>query len=303
MNWLKIITAIILLGLLWGCDREEEALPVIGYSEQPPELGVQSYRFAIHPLYSPGRLFEKFAPVVDYLNQQFHGFKLVLEASRDYPAYDEKIRAQQPDFLLPNPFQTLIALRYGYHVIGKVADDSDFRGLILVRKDSPIQKVTDLKGGVIVAPGPTALAATMMPKYYLATHGLDVQRDVRYHYAGTQESTMMTLYLKQADAATTWPVPWRLLQQQRPHVAAQLKVMWQTETLPSNSVMAHERVPASVAKQVMAALVAMGEDPVGRRLLQDSTFTEFVYADDQTYAPVEAFIQQYSQRVEPVEIK
>jgi len=301
---LALITGVImaLALLLSGCAPEEDAAPPIEYADTPPQRDTV-YVFAIHPLYSPGRLFEKFAPLIDHLNRQFDGFALELEASRDYPAYDRKIRSQRPDFLLPNPFQTLIGLKHGYHVIGKVDDDENFRGIILVRRADAIRKVTDLRGGVIAAPGPTALAATMMPKYYLQTHGLDVKRDVRYLYTGTQESTMMALVLGNARAATTWPIPWRLFQRQRPDLAGQLRVAWRTDTLPSNSVMAHERVPKAVADQVIQALIALSQTEKGRRLLQESTFTGFVAATDKTYEPVRAFLRRYSELVEPVEIE
>ncbi len=293
---------IALLLTLSACSDERVSPPSLSYGERSP-VQTPVYSFAIHPLYSPGRLFEKFSPLIDYVNARLEGAKLVLQASQDYPAYDRKIRAQQPDFLLPNPFQTLIALRHGYHVFGKVADDSDFRGIILVRKDSGIRRVADLKGGVIAAPGPTALAATMMPKYFLASNGLDVKRDVTYTYTGTQESTIMALYLKRVSAATTWPIPWRLMQRNRPDVAAQLRVAWRTDTLPSNSLMAHERVPEAVLNQVRRILFSMSDDPRGRKILQASTFVRFVAASDATYAPVEAFIRAYSEKVEPVELK
>ncbi len=297
-----IIGVWLILGLT-ACRQAPEAPPEIHYGHASP-VEVPVYTVAIHPLYSPGRLFEMFSPVLEYLNKHLKGkAKLKLEASQNYTVYDEKIRAQEPDFLVPNPFQTLIALRHKYHVIGKVADDSNFRGIILVRKSDAIHKVSDLKGGVIAAPGPTALAATMMPKYFLATHGLDVNKDVRYYYTGSQESTIMALYLQKAQAATTWPVPWHLMQKTRPKVAAALRVAWQTETLPSISVMAHERVPQAVAHAVIKALVEMERHQTGKRLLQASTFGTFDYANDQAYAPVAEFIHAYGELVEPVEVR
>lgn len=301
MKWVWRCCLLLGWALLSACSRTE-APPKIEYADTPPVVDNPVYTLAIHPLYSPGSLFEKFEPVVRYVNQRVKGFSLRLEASRNYAAYDDKIRAKKPDFLLPNPFQTLIGLHHGYHVIGKVADDENFRGIILVRRDGNIRAVTDLRGGEIAAPGPTALAATMMPKYYLATHGLDVHKDVRWRYTGSQESTIMSLYLGEVRAATTWPVPWKLMQRTRPEVAARLKLAWQTNTLPSNSVMAHERVPASVAEQVIRVLVAMADDPEGKRLLAASTFLRFERADDETYTPVRRFIEAYSRTVEEVSV-
>lgn len=296
---------LLLLGLV-GCG--EQSSSSIGdaqwaYADQSPLDGeTKAYTFAIHPLYSPARLFEAFAPLIDYLNARLPDARLVLEASRNYPEYDQKIIAGRPDFIVPNPFETLIGLRHGYHVHAKVDNDEDFRGIILVRKDSGIRTPTDLKGKVIAAPGKTALAATMMPKYFLATHGVDVHKDVRYLYTGTQESTILSLTLGKAQAATTWPVPWRLIQQHRPELSKTIRVAWKTDTLPSISVMAHNRVPKALARQVADLLIAMKDDPQGRRLLEKSTFVAFEAANDATYEPVRMFIERYSKLVEPVEI-
>ena len=296
------LLAIAGLLMLAGCGDQRRGAPELAYADRPP-VQAKVYVFAIHPLYSPGRLFEKFTPIINYLNQQFDGFSLRLEASRDYPAFDVKIRAERPDFIVPNPFETLIGLKHHYHVHAKVDNDEVFRGIILVRKADSVRRVTDLKGATIAAPGPTALAATMMPKYFLHTHGLDVRRDVKYLYTGTQESTIMALALGNARAATTWPIPWRLFQKTRPDMAQRIRVAWRTRTLPSISVMAHEQVPRGVAEQVARALVDMSKTEEGRRLLQLSTFTGFVRADDATYAPVRAFIENYSRTVEPVRIE
>jgi len=70
-----------------------------------------------------------------------------------------------------------------------MGDDENFRGIILVRKDSAIENVADLKGKAVSYPAPTALAAAMMPQYYLQTHGLDVMNDLDNRYVGSQASS------------------------------------------------------------------------------------------------------------------
>jgi phosphonate transport system substrate-binding protein len=86
-------------------------------------------------------------------------------------------------------------------------DDEMFRGIILVRKDSGIHKVTDLKGKKVSYPALTALAATMMPHYYLHTHGIDVNRDIENLYVGSQESSIMNVLRGHVAAGATGPVP------------------------------------------------------------------------------------------------
>ena len=104
---------------------------------------------------------------------------------------------------MPNPYQTVRSLKFGYSVFGKMGNDELFRGIILVRKDGGIRKLSDLKGKTVCYPAPTALAATMMPQYYLQTHGLNVNHDIENLYVGSQESSIMNVLRGHAAAAGT----------------------------------------------------------------------------------------------------
>lgn len=84
--------------------------------------------------------------MIEYLPNHIKGASCKLEASRNYAAIDKKLYARKFHFALPNPFQTINAIDKGYKVFGTMGDDDNFRGIILVRKDSGIEKVADLKG-------------------------------------------------------------------------------------------------------------------------------------------------------------
>ena len=65
--------------------------------------------------------------------------------------------------MLPNPYETLLAIDRGYRVFAKMGNDEDLRGLIVTRRDSGIESLADLKGRAVSFPAETALAATMLP--------------------------------------------------------------------------------------------------------------------------------------------
>jgi phosphonate transport system substrate-binding protein len=202
---------------------------------------------------------------------------------------------------MPNPYQTVRSLKYGYRVFGKMGNDEMFRGIILVRKDGGIRKVSDLKGKKVSYPAPTALAATMMPQYYLHTHGLDVNRDVENMYVGSQESSIMNVLRGHVAAGATWPVPWKTFQKDNPEMAAQLEVKWQTGTLPNNGWVAREDVPSALAEDVGKALVALDKTQEGRGMLEKLGITRFERATNETYKPVQRYLKTFSETVRPVD--
>ena len=286
--------------LLAACEPPPVSKP-LQYSTAPAGASAPVYRFAVHPLHNPQLLAEAYQPLVDHLNRQLSKAriesKIELEASRDYQAYEEKFRARSPDILLPNPWHTLQAMKVGYHVIAMAGDAEDFKGIFIVRKDSPIRVPADLNGKTVAYPAPSALAAAMMPQLWLATQGLDVRRDTESRYVGSQESAILNAYLKEADAGATWPPPWRAFQKAHPNEAAQLRVIWETPSLISNAVMARSDLPADLVERVRNTLLRLGEDAEGRHVLAAMETARIHPATDASYQVVRRFIADYETRV------
>jgi phosphonate transport system substrate-binding protein len=267
-----------------------------------PSPGPPEYVFAVHPLHNPKRLFEVYGPIVERLNARISGVHFRFEASRNYAEFERKLRERRVHFALPNPYQTVRCLPHGYRVFGKMGDDHLFRGIILVRVDSGIHQVADLKGKTISYPAPTALAATLMPQYYLHTHGLDVNRDVQNVYVGSQESSIMNVHLGLSAAGATWPVPWLAFQRKHPERAKDLIVRWQTEPLPNNALVVRDDVSESLFRQVAVVLFSLQDDAEGRRLLASIPISRFESATGMTYAPVRSYLHTFSVKVRPLDL-
>lgn len=244
---------------------------------------------------------EMYGPILEHLGTAMPGVHFRLEASRNYEDFDKKLYNGRFDFAMPNPYQTVLSLKHGYRVFGKMGDDENFRGLILVRKDSGIRVVHDLKGKKLAYPGPTALAATMMPQYYLHTQGLDVNRDIENVYVGSQESSILNVFRRQVAAGATWPLPWQQFSAEHPDQASQLEVKWQTESLPNNGWVVRNDVPPELASQFARALFGLNGSEEGRKMLARLPIARFEPATDATYAPVRAYLEVFSKTVRPVE--
>lgn len=287
-----------------GCERSSNAPEGPRYGGEPiGEAGGPRYRFAIHPLHNPTKLFKAYQPLIDHLNRRIADAHFELEASRDYPAYEAKFRAREPEFLLPNPWQSLQAMKAGYHVIAMAGDAEDFKGIFVVRRDSPIKQPVDLKGKAVSYPSPTALAACVMPQYYLHKHGIDINKDIQNRYVGSQESSIMNAYMGETAAAATWPPPWRRYQKDHPLEAAELKVIWETPPLVNNAVMVRDDVPVGLRDQVRAVLLGLGRAPEDRRVLEAMETDGFHAANDASYDPVRAYVAVFEKQVRPVETR
>lgn len=300
MKYLLILVLIFPL-LLAGCGEQDEFEYIPKYGETAPFSKI-IYIFGVHPLHNPKRLFEVYQPMINYINAHLKGAELRLEASRNYPAYDKKLFSGHFHFSLPNPYQTVTSTQFGYKIFGKMADDKNFRGIILVRKDNGIQSVNDLKGKIVSYPAPTALAATMMPQWYLYSHGIDINTDITNLYVGSQESSIMSVYLGKSAAASTWPPPWRAFIKERPEVAEKIMVKWETAPLPNNGLVVRSDVPHSIVKQVRDIILSLHTHVEGRTILEAMELSRYEAADDATYEPVREFLKQFENEVRPIRL-
>ena len=282
---------------LMSCSNDQKTEYTPEYASVPLVIGDAVYIIGVHPLHNPKRLHEIFGPIAEYLSQHVDGVRFKIEASRNYAAYDEKLYSRKFHLALPNPFQTINSFKFGYRVFAKMSDDENFRGIFLVRKDSNIKNVSDLKGHAVSFPAPTALAATMMPQYYLQQHGLNVMRDIDIKYVGSQESSIMNVMLGNTIAGATWPPPWRALAKERPELAKQLSVIWQTESLPNNSFVVRDDIKDAIVSEVKQLLLNLHKQPEGKKWLAKMELSKFEAADDRTYDPVLEFLKKFSKEV------
>lgn len=290
--------------LVAGCRRREPAPSGPRYfaAASSAATGAQGarYHFAVHPLHNPLYLAEVYQPLMDHLNQLFGEERFVLEASKDYAQFEAKLRARSVAIALPNPWQALLAIEAGYRVIAMAGDADDFRGLIIVRRDSPLRQPTDLRGRAVAYPSPTAVAACLMPQWFLHQAGVDVVREIDNRYVVSQESSILAAYHGDVAAAATWPPPWRAFQRTHPRQAAELRVAWQTPPLVNNAVVVRDDVAPALADWLRAALLDLGRSHEGQRLLARVETAAFHAADDRSYEPVREFVARFEREVRPV---
>ena len=300
-KFIHLFVIVFLGAMLMSCDQKQDIEYHPEYANVPFAAGGEKVLIiGVHPLHNPKRLHEIFGPIADYLSQNIEGVSFKIEASRNYAAYDKKLYSRKFHFALPNPFQTVNSLKHGYNVFAKMSDDENFRGIFLVRKDSNIKSVMDLKGHAVSFPAPTALAATMMPQYYLQQHGLNVMHDIDIKYVGSQESSIMNVMLGNTKAGATWPPPWHALSKERPELAKELTVIWQTASLPNNSLVVRDDIKQSIVSNVKKLLLNLHQHQQGKKWLAKMELSKFEEAKNDTYKPVVAFLKRFNKEVRPI---
>lgn len=296
MSWRFFIGFVVLLLAACGNNQGQQYTPKFG-TQAPQQKTL--YLFGVFPVHNPTQTLAVYGPLVDYLNEHISNAEFKLEASQNHSRFLQKVYDHHFHFALGNPYQTVQAEQKGYTIFAKMGDN-DFRGLILTRKDSPVKTLDDLRGKVISFPSPVALAAAMMPQAYMHDRGLKVN-DYKSIYVGSQESSIMNVYLGKVAAGATYPLSWRLFQQDHPNPAAELKVHWATDTLPSNGLIARDDVPLTLLKNVTHLILALHHNEAGKTILARIPITHFEAANHATYQTVVAFRNRFATEVRKVD--
>jgi phosphonate transport system substrate-binding protein len=284
---------------LSGCEKAAR-YPGPRYEAAKRTNAGHVHHFAVHPLYNPARLVQAYQPLIHYLNRHLPNDRIRLEASWDYADYEAKFNERRISFLLPNPWQTLQGIKAGFEVIAMAGDARDFKGIFIVRKDSAVKMPYDLKGRSVCYPAPTALAACIMPQFFLYRSGLDIHTDINNHYVGSQESAIMNVFLRQYPVCATWPPAWRGFQNNHPEKAEHLKVIWETPHLMNNAVMVRKNLPPALKSRVGELLVTLHESLAGCAVLHAMETRRFYKADNDSYEVVKSYIETFEQKVRKV---
>ncbi|MES2018251.1 MAG: phosphate/phosphite/phosphonate ABC transporter substrate-binding protein [Pseudomonadota bacterium] len=289
------------LALLASCSKHaSESAGTPKFVAAPAKPKVAEYTFGVTPMSNFRNIYDVFRPIVDHLNANLTDARLVLEVPRGLAEHEQALQARSFAFALSNPYHSWRAAQQGgYRIFAKMGDDSAFRGIWVVRKDSGIKTLADLKGKPLCFPPKSALAATMMTQLQLKENGIDPVRDIQASYVGSQHASIMAVYQKSALAGATWPLAWITFQRMHPDEARQLEVRFPTGSLVNQGIVARNDVPPEVVRHVGELMVAMSTTERGRALLAQVPISSFELAGDAQYDVVRTFMEQY-QRTFPV---
>ena len=237
--------------------------------------GAESYTLAVVPQFEQRKLFAIWKPIVDALSQRT-GLSLTLTTTLSIPAFEQGLEKGNYDFVYSNPYHILKAFEsQGY--LPLVRDAAPLRGILVVRKDSPLRQPGDLDGKSLAVPSPNALGASLLLRSDL--ENLHNAR-VRMVNVKTHSAVYMNVLTGVVEAGGGVE---KTLQEQSPNIQDGLRVLYTTREMPSHPVAAHPRVPKPVRESLRAALLELAATPEGAALLDNIPIKKVVTASIADY--------------------
>jgi phosphonate transport system substrate-binding protein len=248
------------------CTQLAVAEPCLGDRTARPHYSVY-----LIPRLPATTLYHDWAPFLERLGKG-SGQCFDLHIPANFTGFERAIRAGEPDFVLLNPYhQIMVARKPGY--VPLVRDkQSALAGVLVVRKDSPVQNIQQLEGTTVVFPAPNAYVASLLFRALFAQKNIHITAN----YVGSHSNVYRAVALgavSSGGAANT------TLSQEPVELQSQLRVLYTTPNYVPHPFSVHPRVPISVREAVIGAFLNIAEDPAGRNLLKEIQIAQPIRAD------------------------
>jgi len=251
-----------------------------GAADKPYEFGVLPYLPAtkIHELYHPMAL--------DF--EAKLGRQVRLRSKAGYGAFGEELRREMYDIAFVQPFDYVDAHdNHGYLPLAR--RPGDLQALIVVRDDSPLETLKDLKGKIVANP-PSDAAVSHLTSIALLEAGIDPTSGVKRDYGKNHFTCVQSVVIGAADACGVAGPPFRRLEEQT-RATTRLRILDKTVGIPRPLFVVHKRVPSKDREILLKTIVDWSKTEEGKKILDAGQLTPFVAARDADYEVVRRHIR------------
>jgi phosphonate transport system substrate-binding protein len=246
---LYIIIVVSLLGVT-SVNRVQAA-------EEPLILGV-------HPYLAPSELKRRFTPLADYLSTAI-GRRVEVRVGRTYAEHVDAIGTGDIDiaYLGPVPYVQLIE-KYGKKPLlarQVVNNDPYLRGEIVVRNDSPIHSLEDLKGRCFYFGDPNSTMSSILPRLILENAGVSLDKLSVYRNLEGHSNVALAILAGSCDAGAVKSEVYEEFKTRGLRLLADLPLV------TDHVFVASSALPADLVNKIRAEILGLNGSERGKQIM------------------------------------
>lgn len=217
--------------------------------------GNPSLQFGIMPSQSALTLMRAYVPLKSYLEHTLKR-EIIISTAPSFPEFLRRTGANEYDLVLTSPhFAKLAENQHGWVRVARAQGTQ--RGIFLVEKTSPYQKITDLDGKVIAIRDNLALV-TLLGEQELLENGLvRGRRNISFINSPSYTSAALSVVRGTANAALISEMAFNKLPSMDKH---NLHVLAYTKTAPNLMLMGNPQLEKNDLAHLRNALLHFNDD-------------------------------------------
>ena len=250
----KLLMLVSFIFLLISCGKKKEEKPLV---------------MGLVPIANSEKLIEDTAPLHkmlgDEIGRPVEGF-----IATNYIGIVEALGTGTIDFALIPPFAYILANKKNgtealLTSINK-HDEPGYYSVLLVRTDSGIEKVEDLKGKKVAFVDPSSTSGYIFPAVILMDHGINIEQDVTYQFAGGHDKALQLLINGDVDAIGTYESAITKFTKEFPEVTEKVKVLQKSDLIPGITLVVSSKVDDATKQKIKDAFLKVTATKEGQEL-------------------------------------
>jgi phosphonate transport system substrate-binding protein len=157
----------------------------------------------VHPYLEPGNLKKRFQPLAEYLSSELET-TVEVRVAQDYQSHIEAIGNDEIDIAYLGPsIYVKVTDDYGEKpILARIenAGQSTFNGYIVIRADSNLQQLSDLKGKFFAFGDKNSTMSSLVPQAMLLEQGITLDKLSGYQFYKGHKNVALAVLAGDADA-------------------------------------------------------------------------------------------------------
>lgn len=232
--------------------REMQRVVIDNFRVARPVKDNKIIHFGVIPKDNPRIMYEKYQPLLDYLAEKTpYQYELLLKKN-----YEETVNALgtgETNVVLLGPLTYLEAReKYGVVSILKsrgVDGTASYKSVIIIRKDSPIRTIAELKGKSIAFASSKSTSGNLVPRYLLAAAGIHLSELGGHKNFDYHDSVVKAVLKGQYAAGTVRDSV------ARKYTKLGISVIAESDSIPTGPLVAGSGTPKGVIEDIKKALL------------------------------------------------
>jgi len=234
---------------------------------------------------------QRFVPLSDYLDKKT-GINIEIKPLSNYGQIYEQISAGDIDGGFFGSFVYVVS-RTNAGIIPiarpvKPGGVSTYSGLLLVRKDTGIKRAADMKGKTIALVDPATTAGYLIQKEYFASHGMDMEKDLKILWKGNHEAVINAVMRHEAEIGGAKDTVVAKYRKKNKTFDAVIDIFIPDNNpkVPNNTLAVSKTMDKAKRELLRKTLTSMHSDPEGKKVLAKFGAVKFIPTDDADFKPL-----------------
>ena len=299
LSSLLLSTGLIIV-LLFSCSGDPGYKPVdfsntVSVAQPENQLSENTgLRVAVAAMISPKETFVFYKQLLDFVGERL-GYSVQLIQRKTYGEINELFSKGQIDlaFICTGPYASGREV-YGFEGIAApvVRGQPFYQSYLIVNKNSPYEKLEDLRGRNFAFTDPESNTGSLVPVYWLAEIGESPASFFKtLNFTFSHDNSILAVAKGLVDGAAVDGHKWEYYSHRNQTYTTMTRVIKKSDPFGSPPLVASVYLPEELKSRLRELLFAMHEDPVGGRILKELMIDRFVAPREEWYQPVRRMVE------------